>query len=176
MFTLTSPAFHPLPPSFLNGMSLSVLHPPPYNGATRAPAEGFGRRAMREMMDPTEPDHVLMTAGPDGHTPLDKEKLNFVRMLLAIKMSKTDGVPGALPNSPSVYIGSVGAAYNLNNLKHLNITHVLNLCQPIQPKFPHDYTYLTVPCDDIPGFDIALKFIECADFIDSAVRASVCER
>ncbi|GMI00715.1 hypothetical protein TrST_g8824 [Triparma strigata] len=144
----------------------------------RSKATGIGRRTMREMM-PTSSSHSggprrassfgSLSAGAQASKEHDDKakKINFVKMLLAIKMVKTDGDCGEL--LPNVFIGSIGSAYNPAALSSNGITHILCLCDGVRDKFSNDLTYLVVPCEDVPNFDIALKFIQCSDFIDNCI-------
>ena len=85
-------------------------------GFERAAATGVGRRAMREMMDLKRPDGSTFTSPTahggraTAHKGNDREKVNFVRMLLAVKMSKNDGACHQV--QPGLFIGSIGAAWN----------------------------------------------------------------
>ena len=165
---------------------------------------GMGRRSMQELMSSDSsaslPNESLFQGRHDGLESHDIEKINFVRMLLALKMVKTDGeatpVPGMdnklflgsigerhmhmtpPPFSPSslsplpspVSIHHPGAAFNKSTLEKNKITHILCLCDGTRERFERDYKYFTCVTEDIPSYDIALKFIPCSDFIEDAIR------
>lgn len=57
-----------------------------------------------------------------------------MKALTAMKLVKEDGMPGAV--FPDLFIGSVGAAYNKDNLQKIGITHILTCAANIKPRFP----------------------------------------
>ena len=156
-------------------------------------AAGMGRRMMRQIIAehqsqaansnandsqptsaPRRRKSSLLSRDIVKTTPNDHEKINFVRMILAMKMTKTDGeCCEVMQTNGAVFIGSIGAAYNLETLQRNGITHVLCLCEGVRDKFlNHNIKYLHVCCEDNPSFDIALKFIECCDFVDSVLKSN----
>jgi protein-tyrosine phosphatase len=68
-----------------------------------------------------------------------------------------------------LYLGSVGAAYNLNVLKSLNISHILTICECLPPKFPEQFTYKVIPLTDEPSTKISNHFKEALEFIRAAI-------
>ncbi|GMH63460.1 hypothetical protein TrLO_g4010 [Triparma laevis f. longispina] len=176
MSTLSSPPTGRASPAILHGLKSA----PSYK---RSVATGKGRRAVRELMtpgqthlsgpvnSPSKQSSLSKTNGSSSESKPDSsdktKKINFVKMLLAIKMVKTDGTASEV--FPNIFIGSIGSAYNLSTLSNNSITHILCLCDGVREKFKSELTYMVVPCQDVPNYDIALKFIQCADFIDNAV-------
>lgn len=74
---------------------------------------------------------------------------------------------------PNIYLGSIEAACNTENLKRLGITHVLTLDdRPLQEKFSRDFKYKFVLVYDLPMFDVISIFYECFQFIDDACNKS----
>ena len=107
------------------------------NSYERSLGTGVGRRAMREMMDLRKheasspfPTTSHLRSHPTNDN--DREKVNFVRMLLAVKMSKNDGECHEVV--PGVHIGSIGAAWNRESLKEAGITDILCLCEGVGEK------------------------------------------
>ncbi|GMH67652.1 hypothetical protein TrRE_jg677 [Triparma retinervis] len=136
---------------------------------------GRGRRTVQELMtsNPSAslPNESLFHGSKMGVENHDVEKINFVRMLLALKMVKTDGEATPLPGMDNkLFLGSIGAAYNKTTLQKNKITHILCLCDGTRERFEKDYKYFTCVAEDAPSFDIALKFIPCSDFIDDAIK------
>jgi hypothetical protein len=67
---------------------------------------------------------------------IDQDKVyQVMKALTAMKLVKEDGMPGAV--FPDIFIGSVGAAYNKENLQKLGITHILTCAANIKPRFPN---------------------------------------
>ena len=103
-------------------------------------------------------------------------KMNLA--LINFRMSNQDGVPARLPpDFPPLYIGSIGCAYNLDNLRASGITHIICLTSSARLCFPSEFKYLRANlCDD--GSDEALQqFRTCLDgcfqFIDSALNDNI---
>ena len=152
--------------------------------AERAPELGRGRRAMKEMMKSSDETYSLehhhsstlhnnnKATKLDGEGCQDTDKINFVRMLLAVKMTKTDGEAAPLEGTNNrVFLGSIGAAYNRDTLVSNKITHILCLCEGVREKYDHDFKYFMCPMQDVPSCDIAVKFIPCSDFIEDSINA-----
>ena len=68
-----------------------------------------------------------------------------------------------------LYLGSVGAAYNLQILKGLNITHILTVCECLPPKFPTDFAYKIIAVTDEPTTKLSNHFKDALDFIKNAI-------
>ena len=72
---------------------------------------------------------------------------------------------------PNLYIGCLEAANNVDNLKKLNISHILTLEDyPIEPANQKHFTYKFKKLSDHPHSDILDMFDECIEFIDSAIQ------
>ena len=71
--------------------------------------------------------------------------------------------------TPGVFIGSFHPASDRTALRSAGVTHVC-CCIGVQPRFPSDFQYLTLPADDQPHFDISQFFDATFRFIDDGVR------
>lgn len=47
--------------------------------------------------------------------------------------------------SQGLFLGSVAAAYNMDALKHLNITHILTVASSLKPAHSNDFVYKIIP-------------------------------
>ena len=70
----------------------------------------------------------------------------------------------------TLYLGSVGAAYNLDSLKSLKISHILTVCEELPPRYPNDFNYKVIKVTDDPSTRLEIYFKEATDFIKSAVN------
>ena len=69
-----------------------------------------------------------------------------------------------------LYLGSVGAAYNLQVLKNLNISRILTICECLPPKFPDEFEYKVIGVTDEPMTRLNLYFKEATDYIREAIN------
>lgn len=69
-----------------------------------------------------------------------------------------------------LYLGSVGAAYNLQVLKNLQISCILTVCECLPPKFPNDFEYKVISVTDEPSTRLNNYFQEATDFIKKAIE------
>lgn len=69
-----------------------------------------------------------------------------------------------------LYLGSVGAAYNSQVLKNLQISHILTICECLPPKFPSEFDYKVVPVTDEPSTRLNKYFEEATDFIKKVIE------
>jgi hypothetical protein len=71
----------------------------------------------------------------------------------------------------NLYIGSLEAACNVENLKKLNITHVLTVeNHPLDEGVSENFTYKFVQLYDLPSMNILDILEECIEFIDHGVK------
>merc|ERR1712154_202491 len=84
------------------------------------------------------------------------------------KKVKEDGIPSLIING--LYLGSIGAAKNLEWLKSNGITHILCVAGGIGSIYPKQFEYKIVDIDDAPNEDITVHFEACYDFIESALQ------
>ena len=70
----------------------------------------------------------------------------------------------------TVYIGDIASAYNAEELKKLGITHIVTAILGVDPQFPSDFAYLSVPIRDVESEDIKSHLNTTTEFIETAVR------
>ena len=70
----------------------------------------------------------------------------------------------------NLYLGSVGAAYNLQVLKNLQISHILTICECLPPKFPGEFDYKVIPVADVPSTRLSNYFQEATDYIKKTIE------
>lgn len=71
----------------------------------------------------------------------------------------------------NLYIGCVEAANNVDNLKKLNITHILTVENyPLDDKVVENFTYKFVQLYDLPSMNILDILEDCIEFIDDGVK------
>jgi hypothetical protein len=58
-----------------------------------------------------------------------------------------DNIPTEIKRCRKLYIGSIHAAFNIDTLKELGVTHILN-ASGFPPMFPRAFSYLTVDLRD----------------------------
>ncbi|XP_056318633.1 dual specificity protein phosphatase 19b isoform X2 [Danio aesculapii] len=79
--------------------------------------------------------------------------------------------------TPFLLLSSQDAAHDIDTLKKLKVTHVLNVASGVENVFPELFTYKTVSMLDLPETDITAYFPECFEFITQAreqVRMAWC--
>ncbi|XP_022138398.1 dual specificity protein phosphatase 1-like [Momordica charantia] len=82
---------------------------------------------------------------------------------------KEDRIPCQIEEG--LYLGSVGAAHNKDQLKKLNITHILTIACSLPPADPNDFVYKVVGVLDTRDADIKRHFEDCFNFIDEARKS-----
>ncbi|CAF0715889.1 unnamed protein product [Brachionus calyciflorus] len=74
---------------------------------------------------------------------------------------------------PYLYLGSLEAAKNVDNLKKLDITHILTLMEdPLDEKIRNSFTYKFKRLTDLPSSNILDILEECIEFIENAIDNS----
>ena len=61
-------------------------------------------------------------------------------------------------------------AVDLNLLQQHGITHVLNLAQIVENKFPDMFVYMKLDLLDLPETRITDYFTDCFEFIDKGTK------
>ncbi|XP_058639310.1 dual specificity protein phosphatase 19b isoform X2 [Onychostoma macrolepis] len=69
---------------------------------------------------------------------------------------------------PFLLLSSQDAAHDIDTLKKLQVTHVLNVAYGVENAFPDLFMYKTVTVLDLPEIDITSYFPECFQFINEA--------
>jgi protein-tyrosine phosphatase len=139
----------------------------------------FRKRNGKErfLKDPNEMKKRLLeefglegTTNEDGETIDNKQILQMA--LINSRMIVRDGLPCRIPGFDFLYIGSLGAAYNLNGLRSTGITHILCLSMAIKIKYPDQFEYKRLSVVDKPDFDISQVFGECLNFIENTRQSN----
>ncbi|RNF07346.1 dual specificity protein phosphatase, partial [Trypanosoma conorhini] len=69
---------------------------------------------------------------------------------------------------PGLYVGSYHPASDKALLRRHNVTHVL-CCIDVRPRFPTEFTYLTIRAQDSPNYNISKFFAQTYEFIEGAL-------
>lgn len=92
----------------------------------------------------------------------------LIRMLSNMKIMREDAKPVEIIDN--LFIGSIGSASNLQNLKEAGITHIVNAARGIKRYFPDDFVYVNYDLLDSPDENIKKHFEESGAFIDEALK------
>ncbi|KAL6189352.1 hypothetical protein ACLB2K_040741 [Fragaria x ananassa] len=82
------------------------------------------------------------------------------------RLCREDNIPCQIEEG--LFLGSVGAANNKEELKNLNVTHILTVADSLPPKYPNDFVYKVVEVEDRRTTDLQQHFDECFDYIEEA--------
>ncbi|KAL0537916.1 hypothetical protein IC582_026907 [Cucumis melo] len=92
-------------------------------------------------------------------------RLSALWNVICLKKSfKEDRIPCQIEEG--LFLGSVGAAHNKDQLKKLNITHILTIACSLPPADPNDFVCKVVGVLDTREADIKQHFDDCFNFID----------
>ena len=91
----------------------------------------------------------------------------FRTACINMKMTLSDGIPVPISGIDYLFVGSVGAAYNFERLKAAGITHIINVTNTLENKYPDHFTYLRIGLEDDPDTDISSHFSIAQTFIES---------
>ncbi|XP_027820564.1 dual specificity protein phosphatase 19 isoform X2 [Ovis aries] len=69
---------------------------------------------------------------------------------------------------PWLLLGSQDAAHDLDTLKRLKVTHILNVAYGVENAFLNDFIYKNISILDLPETNILSYFPECFGFIEQA--------
>lgn len=69
---------------------------------------------------------------------------------------------------PWLLLGSQDAAHDLDTLKRLKVTHILNVAYGVENAFLNDFIYKNISILDLPETNILSYFPECFEFIEEA--------
>mmetsp|Transcript_4968 Transcript_4968/g.10697 ORF Transcript_4968/g.10697 Transcript_4968/m.10697 type:complete len:217 (-) Transcript_4968:440-1090(-) len=72
----------------------------------------------------------------------------------------------------NLYLGGAGDESDLDLLKTLGITHILQVGAELKPSFPTRFAYQRIAIDDYEGEDIVQHLPKCFDFITAAHEAN----
>lgn len=105
-------------------------------------------------------------------TKVAPEKLyEVMKALTAMKLVKEDGVPGAVYDD--IFLGSIGAAYNKEELEKHGITHILTCAAKIKPRFPDEFKYHLLNALDSPNQNVLQLVDQSNKFLDECLSANV---
>lgn len=93
--------------------------------------------------------------------------MKLVEMFSAMKILKEDTKPIELIEN--LYIGSIGAASNLNILEEKKITHILIVGKGIKKYFPNKFIYMSIDVIDTENENIKQYFNITGEFIHNAI-------
>lgn len=85
------------------------------------------------------------------------------------RLISNDGVPAELPHYPGLFIGSLGAAYNLSALQAAGISHIVCVSRVVRMKYPHHFTYHRIAVDDRMDANLDQHWAKAWAFIDTAL-------
>ncbi|XP_062108445.1 dual specificity protein phosphatase 1-like [Humulus lupulus] len=98
------------------------------------------------------------------------EKLLAIRRVMGMKRYlQRDKVPSEIEEC--LFLGSLEAARNKEELKELKITHILTVAHCLVPIYPDEFVYKVINVADKEDTDIKQFFDECFNFIDEAKRS-----
>ncbi|KAM1086862.1 hypothetical protein EV1_012484 [Malus domestica] len=100
---------------------------------------------------------------------LKKQIATLLRVIHVTRCSKEDNVPCQIEEG--LFLGSIGAANNKDELKNLNITHILTVANSLAPAYPNDFVYKVINVPDRVCTDLKQHFDECINYIDEATRS-----
>ncbi len=140
-------------------MKHDVLHKPLLDSKMELPIV----RKISQMHPPCEP----LVEEDDLKERVEKQvKILWDRM--TIKLKREDATPTEIV--PNLYIGSIGAAYNRDNLEAWNITHILICARYLDPLYPSVFKYQKVPIMDTLEEDLNPHLDSAHSFIDEALQ------
>ncbi|XP_050373982.1 dual specificity protein phosphatase 1 isoform X2 [Argentina anserina] len=70
---------------------------------------------------------------------LRKQILALLRVINVTRCCKEDNIPCKIEEG--LFLGSIGAAHNKDELKSLNITHILTVASSLAPAYPDEFVY-----------------------------------
>lgn len=110
----------------------------------------------------------------------DKKQLNKVQTVVrttfiadnSVSQIYKDNTANAVPGfNNTLFIGSVKASHNKQDLQKNKITHILTVVPEFEPKFPNDYVYKCVYMLDVSNIDIRPYLVLCFEFLDQALKS-----
>ncbi len=69
-----------------------------------------------------------------------------------------------------LYISDIATAFNKDELKNNEITHILTTVLGIEPMYPEDFVYMNIPTRDNTEEHLDFYLDECVDFIVDAIK------
>merc|ERR1719410_2807571 len=160
-----------------HSISISIEPPDPQDIAMEE--RRLSHSPLPSENDSSSEDHLVPPPEPDPHEivqnlvfqrrPSTITNLSqIIKNIYIDKKVKEDGIPSLIIDR--VYLGSIGAAKNLEWLKTNGITHILCVAGGIECYFPKQFEYKVIEIDDAPNEDISAHFASCSEFIDEALK------
>lgn len=109
---------------------------------------------------------------PDESMPTSVDgvyKEGFVKILreyLLAKYKKDDYLPCEIQEG--IFLGSIGAAHNKDELINHKITHILSVANMVEAMYPSEFKYKQIEVRDSADVDLEEHFDDCFAFIDEA--------
>lgn len=109
---------------------------------------------------------------PDESMPTSVDgvyKEGFVKILreyLLAKYKKDDYLPCEIQEG--IFLGSIGAAHNKDELINHKITHILSVANMVEALYPSEFKYKQIEVRDSADVDLEEHFDDCFAFIDEA--------
>ncbi|KAM5569281.1 dual specificity protein phosphatase 1-like [Rosa sericea] len=100
---------------------------------------------------------------------LRKQISALLRVINVTKCCKEDNVPCKIEEG--LFLGSIGAAHNKDELKKLNITHILTVAGSLAPAYPNEFVYKVLNVVDKESTDLKQHFDECFNYIEEGKRS-----
>ncbi len=94
--------------------------------------------------------------------------LDMLKLSSTLKILKDDYIPVEI--IPHLYLGSIGCASNLKELKKVNITHILCCGTGIKNYFPNEFKYYNISILDSDKEDIKKYFESSHKFIHEDIQ------
>mmetsp|Transcript_54324 Transcript_54324/g.48900 ORF Transcript_54324/g.48900 Transcript_54324/m.48900 type:complete len:526 (+) Transcript_54324:49-1626(+) len=138
--------------------------------ASSAGSSGDGNNDPDHLAPPPEPEpeeivaKLISQRRPSTITTLSQ----VIKQIFIDKKIKEDGVPSKIIDG--LYLGSIGAAKNLQWLKSNNITHILCVAGGIGQCYPKQFIYKVIDINDAPSEDISSHFKSSFTFIENAIN------
>jgi len=89
----------------------------------------------------------------------------------------SDDIYETMDDSPThiekgLYIGTFMTEQNMENLQRLNVTHIIQVAEGLEPSHPEKFKYYNVNVKDLPSEDLVQYFSKCFAFIDEAIDSN----
>ena len=130
-----------------------------------------------KQVNQVDDDNLEVKENKSDSVPNSKNEIrkdNIQKMVLLFKaihtmnIMKTDNKPVKILDK--LYIGSVGAANNKDELKNIGITHIVTAASTLKCLYPEDFTYLKLDVLDSPEVKIKDYFHKTGEFINEAIE------
>ncbi|ETO16810.1 hypothetical protein RFI_20529 [Reticulomyxa filosa] len=139
-----------------NVVTNNTLHPDSLSGGSHS-----NNRKMTKAIDTVK--RLEKQRRPSSITVLGA----LVKQLFVEKKISEDGLPVQIIGN--LYLGSIGAAMNIEYLTQEGFSHILCVANQIKPKAPHKFVYKTIDILDAPDCPILKHFDETFEFIEDAL-------